>query len=95
MSDFARNLDWNLLYTFMVVAQNESMTKAAEELLRSQPAVSLAIKRLETSTGKRLLSRKGNRLAMTPAGQALFEQASEIYSAISRLPLTFEAAHTP
>ncbi|KIC11980.1 hypothetical protein RA19_05000 [Leisingera sp. ANG-M1] len=92
MSDFARNLDWNLLYTFMVVVQNESMTKAAEELLRSQPAVSLAVKRLEASTGKRLLTRTGNRLAVTPAGQALYEQASEIYSAISRLPLTFEAA---
>ncbi|MDA7966952.1 LysR family transcriptional regulator [Ruegeria sp.] len=92
MSDFARNLDWNLLYTFMVVVQNESMTKAADELLRSQPAVSLAIKRLEESTGKRLLIRKGNSLAVTPAGQALFERASEIYSTISRLPLTFEKA---
>ncbi|WP_293577025.1 LysR family transcriptional regulator [Phaeobacter sp.] len=92
MSDFARNLDWNLLYTFMVVVQNESMTKAAEELLRSQPAVSLAIKRLEESTGKPLLTRKGNRLGVTPAGQALYERASEIYSTISRLPLTFDAA---
>ncbi|WP_424830119.1 LysR family transcriptional regulator [Ruegeria sp.] len=92
MSDFARNLDWNLLYTFMVVVQNDSMTKAAEELLRSQPAVSLAVKRLEQSTGKRLLIRKGNRIAVSPAGQALYEQATEIYSAISRLPLTFEKA---
>lgn len=92
MSDFARNLDWNLLYTFMVVVQNESMTKAADELLRSQPAVSLAIKRLEKSTGQRLLGREGNRMTVTPAGQALYAQATEIYSAISRLPLTFEKA---
>lgn len=92
MSDFAKNLDWNLLYTFMVVVQNESMTKAGEELLRTQPAVSLAIKRLEQSTGKRLLLRKGNRISVTPAGQALYEQATEIYSTISRLPLAFEKA---
>ncbi|MES0826452.1 LysR family transcriptional regulator [Ruegeria sp. SCP11] len=92
MSDFARNLDWNLLYTFMVVVQNESMTKAAEELLRSQPAVSLAVKRLEKSTGKRLLMRKGNSFTVTPAGQALYDRATEVYSTISRLPLTFEKA---
>lgn len=92
MSDFARNLDWNLLYTFMVVVQKESMTKAAEELLRSQPGISLAVKRLEQSTGKRLLNRDGNRLTVTPAGQALYEQATEVYSTISRLPLAFEEA---
>lgn len=92
MSDFARNLDWNLLYTFMVVVQKGSITKAAEELLRTQPAVSLAIKRLENNTGTALLSRNGNRFSVTPAGLALFEQASTIYSTISRLPLVFEQA---
>lgn len=92
MSDFARNLDWNLLYTFMVVVQKGSITKAAEELLRTQPAVSLAIKRLEESTGTTLLVRNGNRFSVTPAGQALFEHASSIYSTITRLPLVFEQA---
>ena len=92
MSDFARNLNWNLLHTFMVVVQNRSITKAAEELLRTQPAVSLAIKQLEEKTGAALLARSGNRISVTPAGLALFEQASEIYSTISRLPLVFEQA---
>lgn len=92
MSDFARNLDWNLLYTFMVVVQKGSITKAAQELLRSQPAVSLAIKRLEEKTGRALLARSGNRFSVTPAGMALFEQASTVYATISRLPLMFEQA---
>ena len=92
MSEFARNLDWNLLRTFIVVVQNGSITKAAEELLRTQPAVSLAIKRLEECAGTTLLARNGNRFSVTPAGLTLFEQASTVYSTISRLPLVFEQA---
>ncbi len=92
MDKFARNLDWNLLYTFMVIVQEEGMAPAAERLLVTQPAVSLALKRLEETTGVRLIERGSGKLAMTPAGEALYPEACKLYASISRLPIAFEQA---
>jgi len=92
MDKFARNLDWNLLYTFMVIVQEEGMASAAERLLVTQPAVSLALKRLEETTGVRLIERGSGKLAMTPAGEALYPEACKLYASISRLPIAFEQA---
>ncbi len=92
MDKFARNLDWNLLYTFMVIVQEEGMVPAAERLLVTQPAVSLALKRLEETTGVRLIERGSGKLVMTPAGEALYPEACKIYASISRLPVAFKQA---
>ena len=43
----ARDLDWNLLRTFLVLAESRSVTEAAEKLGLKQPSVSSALKRLE------------------------------------------------
>jgi len=55
---FAHNLDWNLLRTFVVVVEEGSITSAANRLLLQQPAVSMALKRLEQTTGHRLIDRR-------------------------------------
>ena len=41
-----RNLDWNLLYTFLVIVEESSITGAAGKLALSQPSVSRLIDRL-------------------------------------------------
>jgi len=92
MDNFARNLDWNLLYTFMVIVQEEGIVTAAERLYVTQPAVSLALKRLEETVGVRLIDRGSGKLSMTPAGEALYPEACRLYAAISRLPVTFKKA---
>ncbi len=92
MAEFAQKLDWNLLYKFMIVVQQKSMTKAAEQLFRSQPAISLALKKLEETVGTPLLERGPNKLVVTPAGEALYDEACKIYAAISRLPVSFNVA---
>ena len=92
MDKFARNLDWNLLYTFMVIVQEEGMVPAAERLLVTQPAVSLALKRLEETTGVRLIERGLGKGVMAPAGEALYPEACKIYASISRLPVAFKQA---
>lgn len=92
MDDFARNLDWNLLHSFMIVVQEKSMTKAASILHRTQPAVSQAIKRLEESAGVPLIERRKSGLVPTPAGARLVEQVRSIYATISRMPVDFEQA---
>ena len=50
-------LDWNLLRTFIVIVQEESVSRAAARLYLSQPAVSLSLKRLEERLGQRLIER--------------------------------------
>jgi DNA-binding transcriptional LysR family regulator len=89
---FARNLDWNLLRTFVVVVQEGSITSAANRLLLQQPAVSMALKRLEDTIGHRLIDRRPGRFEMTEAGHKVYLQAREMFGAVVRLPdLTAEA----
>jgi DNA-binding transcriptional LysR family regulator len=90
MGKFARNLDWNLLHTFMVIVQEEGIVNAADRLHVTQPAVSLALKRLEETVGVRLIDRGSGKLTMTTAGEALYPEACKLYAAISRLPVTFK-----
>ncbi len=80
-----RELDWNLLRSFVVVAQSRSITDAAQRLRLTQPSVSNALKRLEDRVGKRLIDRAPGRFALTPAGELLYREAVEIHGAIYRL----------
>ena len=83
---FARILDWNLLRTYVVVVQEGSITAAANRLLLQQPAVSMALKRLEDSIGHRLIDRRPGHFEMTEAGRKVYLQAREIFGAVVRLP---------
>lgn len=80
-----RELDWNLLRSFVVLAQSHSITDAAQRLRLTQPSVSSALKRLESRIGKRLVDRAPGRFALTPAGELLYREAVEIHGAIYRL----------
>jgi DNA-binding transcriptional LysR family regulator len=81
----ARELDWNLLRTFMVVVQEGSVTGAARRLYLRQPTVSHALKRLETRLGKRLIERGPATFRVTPAGEMLFKECVEIYGNVARV----------
>ncbi|WP_163360877.1 LysR family transcriptional regulator, partial [Escherichia coli] len=48
---WTNGLDWNLLRTFLIIAEERSITRAAERLLLQQPSVSTALKRLEDTCG--------------------------------------------
>ena len=71
-------MELRVLNYFVAVAQEGNMTRAAKKLLISQPALSRQISDLEAELGVKLFSRKSRRLALTPAGQYLLEQAQEI-----------------
>ncbi|EAS45389.1 LysR family transcriptional regulator [Photobacterium profundum] len=75
-------MDLNLLTTFMAVYKHTSITIAAEELDVSQPAVSAALKRLESVIGKPLFVREGRGISPTGAAVAL---ANKIESPITVL----------
>ncbi len=64
-----------LLQTFLTVATEKSFSRAGEKLLRTQPAVSLAVQRLENELGERLIDRSGRELLLTDAGRIVAEYA--------------------
>jgi DNA-binding transcriptional LysR family regulator len=63
------------LKVFLAVANEKSFSRAGEKLLRTQPAVSLAIQRLEMQMGEKLLDRSGKELLLTDAGRIVLEYA--------------------
>lgn len=85
LEKLARRLDWNLLRTFIVLAESGSVTGAAEKLSLKQPTVSTALKRLEESLGKRLIDRSPGHFGLTEAGKLLYREALEIQGSILRL----------
>lgn len=80
-----RELDWNLLRTFVVLAESRSVTEAALRLRLKQPTVSTALKRLEDRLGKRLIDRSPGHFRLTEAGRLLHREAVEIQGSILRL----------
>ncbi|PLW81413.1 LysR family transcriptional regulator [Kineobactrum sediminis] len=73
-----RNLPIDVLRTFVTVAELGSFTQAGELLGRSQPAISLQIKRLEEQIEASLFTRKGHQLGLTSSGSKLLKYALEI-----------------
>lgn len=66
------------LQIFHAVATHLNFTRAAEALFMSQPAVTLQIKQLEDEYRTRLLERSPQGVELTPAGQIVFEYATQI-----------------
>lgn len=67
------------------VARSGSMSKAAEALQVSQPALSLQVKRLEEEVGCQLFHRTPQGVSLTAAGAAFFEDALPIVERWNRL----------
>jgi len=63
------------LRVFLTVASERSFSRAAEKLLRTQPAISLAIQRLEGEMGGKLIDRSAKDLLLTDAGQIVLDYA--------------------
>jgi DNA-binding transcriptional LysR family regulator len=71
-------MDINQLEVLMAVAQEKSFSRAAEKLHRTQPAISQAIRRLETEIGEPLFDRSSKDGTMTAEGRVLFGLAQQI-----------------
>ena len=77
------------LRAFCQVARLGSVSRAAEALYVSQPAVSQQLQALEREFGARLFERSGRRLLPTAEGEALYELARPLVDAIDALPAAF------
>lgn len=74
----SRNLDMDVLRTFVVGTELGNFAKAAERLGRSPSAVSLQLRKLEEQIGQSLLLKKGRGLVLTDAGETLLSYAQRL-----------------
>lgn len=70
------------LRTFLAVAEAGHLTRAAEVLCISQPAVSAHVKALEAELGLDLFERTPRGMTLTPAGAALLDEARQVFGAV-------------
>jgi DNA-binding transcriptional LysR family regulator len=77
------------LRAFCQVARLGSVSRAAEALYLSQPAITLQLQALERELGVRLFERTGRRLTPTREGNALYELARPLVEGIDALPAAF------
>jgi len=73
-----RNLDMTTLRSFVAVAEQGGVTRAAAALNLTQSAVSMQLKRLEELLGQGLLDRSGRRIALTASGELLLTYARRL-----------------
>ncbi|HET9048883.1 MAG TPA: LysR family transcriptional regulator [Chiayiivirga sp.] len=73
------------LRAFCHAARLGSVTRAAEALYLSQPAVSLQIGALESEVGVSLFERQGRRLSLTAEGEVLYELARPLMDGLDAL----------
>src|SRR6204780_5137130 len=68
-------MELHALKVFLTVANEKSFSRAGEKLLRTQPAVSLAVQRLEQMLGEKLIDRSAKDLLLTDAGKIVLDYA--------------------
>jgi DNA-binding transcriptional LysR family regulator len=71
-------MDVNQLEVLLAVAREQSFSRAAEALHRTQPAISQAIRRLEVELGEPLVDRSSKDGTLTAAGRVLVDYAEQM-----------------
>lgn len=71
-------MDIRVLKYFLTVAKEQSISRAAEVLLMTQPPLSRQLLDLETELGKKLFVRSSRRITLTEEGRILRKHAEEI-----------------
>lgn len=86
-----KNLPIEVLRAFVTIVELGSFTQAGDLLGRSQPAISLQIKRLEEMLDQTLISRSGQNIELTKPGELLFSYAKRILSINDEAVASFNA----
>jgi DNA-binding transcriptional LysR family regulator len=79
------------LSVFREVMATGSVSQAARRLGRTQPAISLSLKELESSLGITLFEREGRRLIPVPEAQYLLAEANEVLDRLSTVSRTMKS----
>jgi len=78
-------MDLQILRAFVLAAREGNVSRAAERLHLTQPAVSLQLKRFAEETGLTLFTRTPHGLALTADGAAMLPQAERVLAAVGDL----------
>lgn len=81
-----RRIDLNLLKIFREIARAEGISAAARRLNVQQPAVSLALKRIEAHLGTKLCFRTAKGVDLTPAGRIVASLCEHLFQEVQSLP---------
>lgn len=84
-------MDIRGLRTFIAIAQAGNITRAAEELHISQPALSRQIIKMENELGCKLLERGGHGISLTNAGHLLLNRARELSDLLDKTEAELKA----
>lgn len=79
------------LHVFRLVARGGSVTRAAQELFISQPAVSAHLKALETAIGEPLFERTPRSMELTSAGVVVLEHVNRLFALYEEIPAALDA----
>ncbi len=77
-------MELTLLYYFKTVAEIENITKAAESLYISQPALSKAIAKLEKSLDVTLFERRKGRISLSAMGKVYYDYVSSAFQVLEQ-----------
>jgi DNA-binding transcriptional LysR family regulator len=78
-------MEMHHLRSFVAVAEEGNLSRAADRLYASQPTISAHVKTLEEELGLLLFTRTPSGMVPTPAGAQLMERAKSILSAVQDL----------
>lgn len=84
-------MELHQLKIFVAVAEERHLTRAAERVFSSQPAVSAQVKSLEEQLGLQLFNRTPKGMQLTPAGEQLLHQARATLSSANQLMASAKA----
>ena len=73
-------IDTELLKTFVTIVETQSFTRTGDRLHRTQPAISMQIRRLEEALGKEVFDRTKRQIQLTREGEVLLHYARRILS---------------
>jgi len=89
MNRHNRPLDLDAVKAFVLAAELQSFTRAANALATSQAAVSVKLRRLETQLGRRLLERTPRQVRLSAEGATFLDAARELIGAHDRAVASF------
>lgn len=84
--------DWLIIHT---IWQHQNITRAAEQLYTSQPALSYRLKQIERKLGITLFEESGRKMTFSAQGRYLAQHASKVLKDAQQLRQTLESLSQP
>jgi len=92
MTDFNKTMDLGAVRAFVLTADLQSFTRAAEALNSTQSAISLKLRQLEKQLGRRLLERTPRKVRLSAEGAVFLDSARNLLGAHEQAIASFDVA---